>query len=97
MIFTPAHVLFPTKVKRRRLPRLEADWSLFQRTRELPRWIASFFVEEFTSTRKFVRDPYEASLECIKDEEFNKVEPKEDQNKVITMVAVSSAKSSTSP
>lgn len=68
-LFNPAHLLFPNKVRRRRLPKLDVDWSLLYRVRGISRWLAMFFVDEYLSTREWLRSPYKGSLDCIAEKE----------------------------
>jgi hypothetical protein len=69
ILFTPAHLVFPTKVRRRRLPTLDIDWSQLYRVQGGPRWLALFFIDEYLSTREWLRSPFGASLNCIAEEE----------------------------
>jgi hypothetical protein len=69
VLFTPAHLLFPTKVRRRRFPKLDLDWTPLHRIQGGPRWLALFFVEEYLLTREWLRSPFGASFNCIAEEE----------------------------
>lgn len=89
-ICTPAHALFPGKFDQRHLPRIYWSSAPFDRLLGLPRWITLFFIDEYLSTRVWLRDPYEASLECIL-EENNKFNVKDDLDNRQSMLSISSA------
>lgn len=69
LLLAPAHAIFPERFKRRHFPRLSLDYSLVERVQGLPRWLALFFIDEYLSTREWLRNPYEASLDCVLEAE----------------------------
>lgn len=71
LLSRPAHALFPRHVERRQLPRLRSEATPLDRLIGFPRWLALFFIDEYLSTRDWLRDPYEASLTCLLEESSN--------------------------
>ena len=69
LLLAPANSIFPTRFKRRHLPRFNLDYRLVERLQGFPRWLGLFFIDEYLSTREWLRKPYEASLDCILEEE----------------------------
>ena len=78
MLLTPAHLCFPRKFRRRHLPKLSISRIPLHRIQGGPRWLALFFIDEYLSTREWLRSPYQASLNCIAEEEASAAD--EDQS-----------------
>ena len=57
VVSKPAHALFPRHVERRRLPPLRFESTFLTRVMGFPRCVALFFIDEYVSTRDWLRDP----------------------------------------
>jgi hypothetical protein len=81
ILFTPGHLCFPHKIRQRRLPKLSISRAPLHRIQGGPRWLALFFIDEYLSTREWLRNPYQASLDCIAEEEASEAEDDQSNRK----------------